>query len=302
MFDSLRTVLRRVQKKVRPPRRKEVVVFDIGGGFDYPELAARCRTQNEFNRLHIGLENVCTPLELAEIATLAASRKAFPATRAWLKTYRGWTPELFDAPQRFERRAISPHMILYRSKERDPGDKSLLVAFTDNARRLLMPVCVFLQFLDSRSWDVVVLKKCSRNSYLLGLEGIATDFRGLVEFIRTDLGTARYRRVMTFGASAGGFAAIWAAILLQAQRGISVGGSPPRSSSPMTIEDQRAPQGTDLCFVFASDSTVDRQSALALQELFGGRLCPVPGSHRHNPIGPMMKTGKFGAFIDELLK
>jgi hypothetical protein len=97
MFASLRTALRGVQKKVRPRQRKEVVVFDIDG-IDYPELAARCRTQNEFNRLHIGLENVCTPLELAEIATLAASRKGFPATRSWLKNYRAWTPDLFDAP------------------------------------------------------------------------------------------------------------------------------------------------------------------------------------------------------------
>ena len=301
MFDSLRTVLRRVQKKVRPPQRKEVVVFDLDGDLDYMALAARCRTQNEFNRLHIGLENVCTPRELADIAKLAKSRKGFAATRSWLKSYRTWTPELFDAPQRYERQAITPHMILYRSPEREAGDKDLLVAFTDNARRLLMPVCVFLQFLDSRSWDVVVLKKCSRNSYLLGLEGIATDFRGLVEFIQTELGTARYRRVMTFGASAGGFAAIWAAILLAAQRGISVGGAPPRAPSPITVEDQCAPQGTDLCFVFASDSVADRRSALALQELVGGRLCPVPGSHRHNPIGPLMKNGKFGEFIDEIL-
>ncbi len=193
-------------------------------------------------------------------------------------------------------------MILYQSKERDPGDKSLLIAFTDNARRLLMPVCVFLQFLDSRSWDVVVLKKCSRNSYLLGLEGISTDFRGLVEFIQTTLGTAGYQRVVTFGASAGGFAAIWAAMLLKAQRGISVGGAPPKASAAAADGDQRAPQGTDLCLVFAADSAADHKSALALQDLFGGRLCPVPGSHRHNPIGPLMKNGKFGEFIDELLK
>jgi hypothetical protein len=160
---------------------------------------------------------------------------------------------------------------------------------------------VFLQFLDSRSWDVVVLIKCSRNSYLLGLEGISTDFRGLVEFVQTTLGTARYRRVMTFGASAGGFAAIWAAILLEAQRGISVGGAPAKASSVATNGDQRTPQGTDLCFVFAADSVADHKSALALEKLFGGRLYPVPDSPRHNPIGPLMKSGKFGDFIDKLL-
>jgi hypothetical protein len=135
----------------------------------------------------------------------------------------------------------------------------------------------------------------------MGLEGISSDLRGLVEFIQTSLGTARYRRVMTFGASAGGFAAIWAAVLLGAQRGISIGGAAPKASSPATIGDQRGPQDTDLCFVYAADSAADHQSALALQELFGGRLCPVPGTHRHNPIGPLMKNGQFAEFIDQIL-
>jgi hypothetical protein len=70
----------------------------------------------------------------------------------------------------------------------------------------------------------------------------------------------------------------------------------------VTIGDQRAPQGTDLCAVFAADSAADQQSALALQELFGGSLFPVRGTHRHNPIGPLMKNGQFGEFIDEVLK
>jgi hypothetical protein len=301
MFDYLRTVQRKLQKKLRPRRRKEVVVFDIDGDFDYLELAARCRTQNEFNRLHIGLENVCTPGELAEIAKLAKARKGLAATRSWLKNYQMWTPELFDAPQRFERRAISRHMILYQSPERDACDKDLLVAFADNARRLLMPVCVFLQFLDSPSWDVVVLKKCSRDSYLLGLEDTSVDFSGLIEFIQTTLSPMQYRRVITLGTSGGGFAAILAAHLMGAQRGISIGGSPPKLAQSPTIGKQRASHRTDFCFVFASESAVDHQSALALLGLFGGRLCPVPGTHRHNPIGPMMKNGQFGEFIDEIL-
>jgi hypothetical protein len=304
MFDSVRKALRKLKKKLRPRQRKvklnrdEAIVFGIEGSFDYPKLAARCRTQNEFNRLHIGLENVCTPRELANITKLV-----FPATRSWLKHYHTWTPELFDAPQRYERREISPHMILYQSSEADARDKDLLVAFTDNARRLLMPICAFLQFLDSRMWDVVVLKKCSRDSYLLGLEGISTDFCGLVEFVHTTLSPMQYQRVITLGASAGGYAAILAALHLGAERGISISGSPPRTHLAAMVGDRQAAPGTDLCYVFGQDSATDRQSALVLSDLFGGgRLCPVPGVHGHNPLSYLLKNGQFAEFIDKILE
>jgi hypothetical protein len=255
---------------------------------------------NEYNQLHIGLENVCTPRELAEIAKLARSRWGFKATRSWLKNYQTWTPDLFDSPQGYERRSISRHVIMYQSPERDARGKGLLVAFTGNARRLMMPVCVFLQHLDSRSWDVVVLKKCARNSYQLGLEGISADFPGLIEFIQTTFSSTQYRRVITFGTSGGGFAAILAARLMGAQRGISIGGSAPKIAQSSAIGKQRESDGTDLRFVYASDSAVDHQSALALLDHFGGRLWPVPGTS-HNTIGRMMKTGQFGEFIDEML-
>lgn len=301
MFSYLRTELRKLQKRLRPRRHKSKhVVLDLDEGFDYVKLASHCRTVNEYNQLHIGLENVCTPRELAEIAKLATSRWGFKATRSWLKNYQIWTPELFDTPQGYGRRTISRHVILYQSPERESCDKDLLVAFTGNARRLMLPVCVFLQYLDSRLWDVVVLKKCARNSYQLGLEGISADFPGLVEFIQTTFSSTQYRRVITLGTSSGGFAAILAARLMGAQRGISIGGFAPKIAQSSAIWKQRASDRTDLRFVYASESAVDHQSALALLGFFGGRLWPVPGAG-HNPIGPMMKNGRFGEFIDEML-
>ena len=300
MFDSLRKALRKLRKRLRLRPRDKAAVFEIVGDFNYLELAARCPTQNKLNRLHIGLENVCTPRELAEIDKLARSRREFEATRLWLKKYQMWTPELFDRPQDYGRRTISRHVILYQSPEREACNKDLLVAFAGNARRLMMPVSVFLQFLDCRLWDVAVFKKCTRNSYLLGLEGISADFPGLVDFIETTLAPTKYRRVITLGTSGGGFAAILAARLMGAERGISIGGSLPKVAQSSTIGKQRASDRPDLCFVYASESAVDHQSALALLRFFGGRLCPVPGTS-HNPIGSMMKNGQFGDFIEEML-
>ena len=300
MFDLLRTTLRRLQKKLRPRQRKEVVVSDIDVGFDYLELASRCQTQNEFNRLHIGLENLCSPREIAEIAKLADSCGSFEATRSWLKNFLMWTPELFETPQRYGRHTISRHMIVYQSSESKEWEKDLLIAFTGNARRPGMPVCVFLQFLDSRSWDVVVLKKCSRNSYLLGLEGISADFPGLVRVIQTRLSPMQYRRVITLGTSGGGFAAVLAAVLMEADRGICVGGTLPISyTSEWT--SKVTDNGRDLRFVYGKDFLRDRVSAVAMANVFGGRLHPIAGVDQHVVLGQLLKSNKLAEFFREML-
>jgi hypothetical protein len=300
MFHYLQQALRRL-------RPKEIILLGIediepDGAFDYLKLASRCRTQNEFNRLHIGLENVLVPLELAYIAMLAKTSEIPEPSRLWLQRIgRKWTPEMFDTPQRYERRSFSRHVILYQNPERDVRNKGLLVAFSGNGRRMMMPISVFLQFLDSRLWDVVVLKKCARNSFLLGLEDVSTDFRGLVEFVETTVSSMQYRRVITLGTSSGGFAATWAAVLMDADRGISVCGRPPSQLPSLPMGYQEAPHGADLCFVYGGDCAQDHLSALALLDLFGGRLRPVPDIDRHGVLGELLKRGQLAEFLDEML-
>jgi hypothetical protein len=275
--------------------------IELAGRFDYLRRASRCRTQNEFNRLHIELENILTPLELAGIAKLAKMSTSPEPSRLWLERIQKWKPELFESPQGYERRSFSRHVTLYQNPKGEAHDKGLLVAFSGDARRLMMPTSVFLQFVDSRMWDVVVLKKGSRNSYLLGLDSVATDFHGLVEYLQTTFTPAQYRRVMTLGTSSGGFAAAWAAFLMGADRGISVGGGPPRPLPALTAGDQPAPDGVDLCYVYGMDCPQDHQAALLLLDIFGGRLRPVPDIDAHGVLSRLLKSGKLAEFLDEML-
>jgi hypothetical protein len=284
------------------------LLFAGDKGFDYAKLISRCRTQNEFNRLHIELENTLTPVELASIASRAGTSNIPEPSRLWLEKIRRWTPHLFDAPQHYERVAFSEHVILYQDHESDLRDKGLLVAFSGNARRLMMPVCVFLQHVDSRRWDIVVLKKCARNSYLLGLHGVATDFPDLVAYVQTTFSSAQYRRMVTLGTSSGGFPAAWAAVLLGADRGISVCGRAPRplpalsmGDRPVTHQDTTARDEVDLCFVYGADCVPDHQAALSLLDLFGGRLRPVTEVDGHGVLGQLLKRGQFAEFVEEML-
>lgn len=263
---------------------------------DYLKLVSRCKTVNMFNRLHIDLENICSPLEIVEIQKLGKSKLSEP-TRKWLRHFKYWEPSLFDAPQRYERRAISWPVMLYHDPEQDVHEKSLLVAFADDARRLMMPISVFLQHVDSRLWDIVVLKR-GVHSHLHGLDGMATDLHGLLEYVEAAVSPTQYRRVITLGTSGGGFPAIWAAMLVSASRGISICGCPPRSLPP-SLEGRLAPHGVDLCYVYGSDQ--DRRSALALLALFGGRLRPVPEVDDHVLLYQLVMRRQFGELLDEML-
>lgn len=296
MFHYLQQALRR-----RGPN--EFIPLDIqpDNGFNYLKLVSRCRTQNEFNRLHIVFENILTPRELAGIGNLAKTSRFSKPSLSWLEKIRTWAPQLFDAPQEYERRSFSRYVTLYEDPKLDARDKSLLVIFSGNGRRPMMPVSVFLQFVNSRSWDVVVLKKCARNSYLLGLEGISADLPGLIECLRSTIASGRYQRVITLGTSAGGFAAIWAAVLLSADRGVSVGGSPPRPLPQSLRGDQGTASRADLCFVYGAGATADYQAALLLLGIFGGRLRSVPEVDKHSVLGHLLKRSQFAQFLDEML-
>ena len=302
MFRNLQQVLR-----WRAPNAFKRSAQEHASSFDYAELASHCRTQNEFNRLHIELENVLTPLELADIAGQADIGAHPRPTHAWIEKIRKWTPQLFDTPQRYRRQKVSEHVILYQDPERPMRDKGLLLAFSGNARRLMVPVSVFLQFVDSCSWDVVVLRKDQRNSYLSGL-GASADFPGLVEYVQAAVGTKAYQRVITLGTSAGGFFAAWAAVLMDAYRGISAGGGLP-STLPSLVQADKSlirtrpatPREADLCFIYGRDHDRDHRSALLLLDLFGGRLLPIPDVQVHGVLGALLKRCELAAFMNEML-
>jgi hypothetical protein len=263
-------------------------------------LASRCKTQNEFNRLCITLENVLTPAEISAIAELDLPAETAERAQQWLGRLRIWQPELPGAPQHYLRYPLSSRLIVYRDPRRESSNKDLLIAFTGVSGRLMMPVCVFLQFIDSNAWDVALLKKPLSGSHFHGVETNVDDFPGVVQFVETALQPRQYKRVMTLGASAGGFPALWAAALLGAVRGISAGGGPPR-----TVPDlgwtKLGRQSVDFRMVYAAELVPDHERALALQNLFGGQLHPVPNVATHGVLGELLKRGLLDEFLNEIL-
>ncbi len=294
MFSYLQQAFRR-----RPPRPSLTAEIDFNRASDFLAMALRCRTQNEFNRLRITLENILAPAEIAAIATLDLPPETAERTRHWFDKLSKWRPDMLEAPQGYARQHLSPRLIFYRDTRVEPREKDLLVTFSGNTGRLMMPVSVFLQFMDSKSWDIALLKKPASGSHLRGVDKNADNFPGLVQFIETALRPRAYRRVMTLGASSGGFPALWAAALMGADRGISAGGCPPRTLPDLRLDD-RGPRA-DFCMVYSAGSTQDSEAALVLKDLFGGRLHPVADIEGHNVLSELMRRGQLAEFLKDVL-
>ena len=263
---------------------------------DYADLARQCRTRNQFNRLHIDLERLLTPEEIFALGRLALATALPKPTQAWLKDLRGLSPEMFVAPTLFSRLEISETVSLYRDGTLSRSEKSLLVAFTGNYRRLMMPIAVFLQSLDSRSWDVILLRQDGERPYFPAAGPDPADLMSAMLSAGPDFRRSDYRRLVTIGTSGGGFPAIVAAVAIGASRGISVSGRMPRERPLLSAEAPR-----DLVFVYGESHPVDRDQALSMQSLFTGRLRPVPGVAEHNVLYSLLRQGELAPFLVEVL-
>ena len=116
---------------------------------DYLPLALRCRSKNEFNRLHIAFENILAPTEFTYFMDLVATQQLPKLTYEWLRKVAELSPGLYDLPQGFRREALAENVLLYRDPTENHGGKTLLIGFAGNSRRLMMPIAIFLQCFES---------------------------------------------------------------------------------------------------------------------------------------------------------
>ena len=160
-----------------------------------------------------------TPLEVAELA----GRPLPEASAEWLGRIAALTGLGRVEPAGFERRVIQPTVEIYGDPRFPSRDKSLVIGFTGQLNRLMMPLAAFLQALPAERCDLVVVRKGREDHYDRGIP----PWTGMTEAagaLLREAGAARYRRLATFGVSAGGLPALRYGILGGAGRAVSVGG------------------------------------------------------------------------------
>jgi hypothetical protein len=178
-------------------------------------------------------------------------KQEFRRGMAAARKYLGTAPASFS----FQRSALGPGMLLYHDPLTDVEAKTLIIGFTGNRMRLLMPAYRVLCALDPTSYDLLLMLDHNKRMFRDGMDQIADSLPALADHLR-DLGAARgYKRVVGLGTSAGSLAVLQAGIHAGLDVAVSVA---PASLAKHHIwradfeafADQHDPQTTKLRVVY----------------------------------------------------
>lgn len=196
---------------------------------------------NRANLLRLQHDRVMRPRELqALLLAWLACGEPCPALASLLDETWLDAPSLLAAPVAYAAAETldleGAQLRCYRRQPAAGGSASesgrrLVLAFTSNANALAMIAPCFLQQLGPFACDVVlVLRDRPHQRSWYGPDGGASLLARLLQALPDLVPLADYREVLTIGYSGGGFAAAVAAVALGADRGVSLGGSPPQGA------------------------------------------------------------------------
>lgn len=313
----------------------------------YERLISGCTSENQRNRVHIRLENRMTPEEVVEMwshylgrqywrqnaiswgrgiaeprlahlgytPTPASSRGQVEHTRYWLGVLRDqYVLAKRDRPEPFRRRRMTHGVSMY-SDGRPARDRTLLLCFSGDWHRMMMPMPTFLQHLPATEFDVAFLRTERGHGYRRGIRGVGDDLPSSVMRLPTILGSDRYARVATMGTSAGGLPALIAALTLEADAALVVGGNSPtdarwagcldgndadRYLAGLVARGTRLPRTT---IVHSADHERDTTSALTMASLLppeSVHVTPVPGAD-HNSLIHVTREGALRQLLESSL-
>ncbi len=175
------------------------------------------RSEKDSLKLQKWAGGIITPLEAAELKE--GSHRFPPPTQAWLSRLAALGEFATVPPQRYRRQALVPNIDIYSDASIPSERKSLILGFSGAAGQLMIPTPVFLQYVSSERYDVVVLRDRTKQGYAIGIPPYAHNLWDLAQKLTAEIGAATYRRVYPYGTSMGGFPALRCGLLLQDRNG-----------------------------------------------------------------------------------
>jgi len=279
----------------------------------YRRRIARCRTDNQRNKLHIALENYMTPMEVRHFAAALADEAPEEPGRIWITDLEQRLPRREPRTAEFVRSGLCKGATYYTASSRPKQDKTLLLAFAGHFQRLMAPTPPFLDALDPELYDVVMLRDFAQAFFARGIPGLGGDLAATLSELRHEISLDAYRNCIALGTSSGGLIALLAAIELRLARGISIGGldfpsvaarlerrglSAEPYASLLAARPEPFPE---LLLVFCGGYRTDAAAANALRGRIPSRLWPVKGCRTHSVIGTKLASGRLPAFLARLL-
>lgn len=112
------------------------------------------------------------------------------------------------APQTWQREMLAPGVLLYTDPSRPAAEKTLVVGFSGNRMRLLMPTFRFLNEIDPESCDVLLMIDHTRNLFFKGLSGFGDSPAAVAAHLEQFSARQGYKRLIAVGTSGGSLAAL----------------------------------------------------------------------------------------------
>jgi len=279
----------------------------------YRRRIRRYRTENQVNRFHISLEQVLVPAELRQLGVALGDEPVLSLSRKWIERILQFMPLNKARPIEFERHVKLKGVTLYTADVGTSAHKTLILGFTGDQHRLMVPTAFLLDCFNPAGYDLVALDDYSKSLYLEGIPGLGDSFFAMLDGLRAYLDLPSYRNVVAFGTSGGGLAAVLAAIALKLDKGISIGGvdfdrlEARAASKGLPIEPFRAVIASrpvpypDLLLVHAADQPRDEAFAASVSKLVPGRVMKVSNCDAHGLLGHHIMRRQLPEFLAILL-
>lgn len=278
---------------------------------------ARCATVNQMQRLIISLEMILAPGEVARLAADVRERGiGLPDVVAkWLDRMQELIRRDGAAPEGYVRQSLTDGATFYAAPgaPAERAARTLVLAFTGDAHRLMMPIALFLQNCPASRYEFLVAYDAAHAFYLRGIPGLGDTLPATLDRLAAMVPPSRYRRAVSFGTSAGGLAAVWAAVALGLDRGVSVGGVTP-SEVERRVQTQelstdefdaaiRRREGRlpEVLLVHGEGAERDTRKAHEMSEIVPAQRIAVAGCMDHNVLYELWKRHELRALLDRAL-
>lgn len=216
-------------------------------------------------------------------------------------------------PEPYIKKRIDRYTYLFTSKyfKHVPNSKTLLVCFTGNANRMMMPVCVFLQNLNAQNTDVIFLKDPGKNGYRHGVAGYDNSFVDMLDRL-SSLPFKNYKRVIGLGTSGGGIPVLLMSLKYEFDAVMAVSARSPNDVGyikalgkemkcfvrDVSKNTQKIPR---IYLVYGANSSVDKDFAYLWKEILPASILKETENAPHNALLPLIKNGQFADFLSQTI-
>lgn len=298
----------------------------------YKRLTHQFKTVNQLNQAHIALENWMTPLQWKMLkeellldpdfshlkfnSSLESINDLLLAKRKWIDIMeRNFHLGLSKEPQPFKRIRLRRYLALYTDPNTPKAEKNLIVCFTGKAQRMMTPLVSFLQNIDAKENDVVIVTYPKGKGFRKGLEGTADSFVELTDRLKDLFATQGYKSIFAIGVSGGAIPAILCSIKAGWRSALAFGAgslSDDRWNDALGFDlstlfksyQKNTAHPIPLYLVYGADSKNDSEAASSIKKLLPAKLIEVRSNSErvgHVVLNAILMSGKLSTFFKKTI-